>query len=104
MRARRAALVVVALRTVQGHRTGERPLSSGARPCCEVPAAASNIDGLSSGSHASAPLRSLSMVRRRSTHSYEEHARCRAGCSRSVPYTRPLHRRETSLIRRKTVL
>ena len=42
MRVRRAALVVVALRTMQGHCTGERPLSSDTRPCCDVPAVASN--------------------------------------------------------------
>ena len=41
-RARRAALVVVLLCTVQGYRTAERTLSSGVRPCCDVPAAASN--------------------------------------------------------------
>ena len=41
-RARGAALVVVALCTIQGHRTGERPLSSGARLSCDVLAAASN--------------------------------------------------------------
>ena len=41
-RARGAALVVVALRTIQGHRNGERPLSFGARPCCDVPAVASH--------------------------------------------------------------
>ena len=40
-RARRAALVVVASCTIQGHRTGERPLSSGAKPCCDMPAVAS---------------------------------------------------------------
>ena len=36
------ALVVVAPRTVQGHCNGERPLSFGARPCCEVPTAAAS--------------------------------------------------------------
>ena len=41
-RARRAALVVVASHTTQGHRTSERPLSFGARPYCDVPAVASN--------------------------------------------------------------
>ena len=58
----------------------------------------------SRGAHASAPLRSLSIRRRRSTRACEAHARCWAGCSRSVPQTRPLHRRESSLHRRKTVL
>ena len=40
-RARRAALVVVYPRTRQGHWTGERTFSVGARPWCDVPAAAS---------------------------------------------------------------
>ena len=39
--ARRAGLVVVIPCTTKGHCTGERPLSFGARPWCEVPAAAS---------------------------------------------------------------
>ena len=41
-RARGAALVVVAPRMVQGYCNGEGPLSFGARPCCDVPTAASN--------------------------------------------------------------
>ena len=39
---RGAGLIVVGPYPIQGHRTGERPLSFGARPCCDVPAAASN--------------------------------------------------------------
>ena len=39
-RASRAALVVVAARTINGHCTGEKPLSIGARPRCDVPAVA----------------------------------------------------------------
>ena len=41
-RARRAALVVICLRTMEGHCTGGRPLSFGARPWCDVRAVASN--------------------------------------------------------------
>ena len=41
-RARRAALVVVGL-PYKGRCDGERPLSFGARPWCDVPAAASNF-------------------------------------------------------------
>ena len=41
-RARRAALVVVGPCTRKGHCAGERPLFFGARPWCDVPAAASN--------------------------------------------------------------
>ena len=40
-RARRAALAVVGLGTVQGHCAGERPLSFGAQPRRDVPAVAS---------------------------------------------------------------
>ena len=40
-RVRGAGLVVVALHMTQGHCSGERPLSIGARPCCDVSAAAS---------------------------------------------------------------
>ena len=41
-RARRAALVVIGLRTMKGHCTGGRPLSFGARPWCDVRAVTSN--------------------------------------------------------------
>ena len=41
-RARRAALVVIASCMAEGHSTGDKPHSIGARPCCDVLAAASN--------------------------------------------------------------
>ena len=41
-RARRATLVVVCPYPIQGHYTDDRPLSFGARPRCDVPAAACN--------------------------------------------------------------
>ena len=41
-RARHDVLVMVALRPLEGHGTSERPFSFGARPWCDVPAAASN--------------------------------------------------------------
>ena len=40
-RAHRAALVVVCPYPIQGHCTGDTSLSIGARPWCDVPAAAS---------------------------------------------------------------
>ena len=49
--------------------------------------------------HASAPLRSLSLGRRRSTQACCARAPCRAGCGRSAHYVRGLHRQETSLLR-----
>ena len=39
--ARRAALVVVGPCAINGHYTSRKPLSFGARPWCDVPAAAS---------------------------------------------------------------
>ena len=64
---------------------------------------------LSLGAHASAPLRSLSLQTRQSTHACDARARCRAararcraGCSRFTHDTRTLHQREASLLRRKT--
>ena len=45
--AHRATLVVVGRCTMQGHRVGKRPLSSGARPWCDVPAATSCTAGVS---------------------------------------------------------
>ena len=41
LRARRASLIVVGSCTWQGHCTDKRPLSFGARPWCDIPAAAS---------------------------------------------------------------
>ena len=41
-RSRRVALVVIGLRIMKGHYTGGRPLSSGARPWCDVRAVISN--------------------------------------------------------------
>ena len=42
--ARLASLVVVGLWRTKGHCVGERPLSFGARPWCDVPASASNAN------------------------------------------------------------
>ena len=104
--ARGAALVVVAPRTEQNKATatakGRSPSAQDRAATCQLrPPTHSR---LSHGAHASAPLRSLSMGRWRSTHACEEHVRYRAGCSRSVRYTRLPHRREASLQRCKTVL
>ena len=50
------------------------------------------------------PLRSLFLGMRRSTRARDTRALCRAGCGLSMRDTRPLHRREASLHRRKIVL
>ena len=51
-----------------------------------------------------APLRSLSLTRRRSTRACGVRAPCRAGCDRLVPYERALHRQRASVLRCKTVV
>ena len=56
------------------------------------------------GAHASAPLRSLSLGRRRTTRACDARAPYRACCSQSVPYTKAQHWREVSLLRHKTVV
>ena len=103
-RACRAALVVVALCTRQGHFISERPPSIGARPWCDVPATASNTQpalALCARERATA----LAVLgERRSTRACDARAPCRAGFDRITYYTRPLHQREASLHRRKTVV
>ena len=104
-RARRTAPIVVASCMMQDHCTGEEPLFIGARPCCDVPAAASEAQPpFSRGEHPSAPLRSLSMGTRRSTRACDACAPCCAGCDRVMHGTRPKQRREASLHRCKTVV
>ena len=61
VRARRAALVVVGSCLIERHCTGERPLSFGARPWCDVPAAASNAKPAPRVSRGAGALRSLSL-------------------------------------------
>ena len=53
---------------------------------------------------AGAPLRSMSVGRRRSTRAYRTRAACRAGCGCSVHDRTPLHRREVSLLWCETVV
>ena len=54
LRARRAALVVIGLRTMIRHTTGERHLTFGARPWCDVRAVTSKCRRHSRGTRASA--------------------------------------------------
>ena len=90
---------------MEGYCTGEKPLFLGARPCSDVPAAASALRS-----------RLLRCARGRATalavcRVEAQHARVRRtcsfprwGCGRSMPYGRALHQREASLLRCKTVL
>ena len=102
-RAHSAALVVVAPCPTKWHCTGEKPLSFGARPCCDVPPATSNAQPdfawrarachcacfLLGGGEARAPA---------------------ARACRATPvlwpmhYITPLHRREASPLRCETLL
>ena len=54
--------------------------------------------------HARAPLRWLSLVRRRRTRAVCTHAPCRAGCGRPMSYESTLSRREASLLQRAAVV
>ena len=103
-RARRAALVVVGPCPMKGHYTSKRPFSFGAKPCCSVRATVSRTARLRVCAHAIAPLRSLSLGRKRSTRACGPRTSRYAGRSRLVPYGRALHQREASLFRCKTVV
>ena len=59
--ARHAALIVMVLCPMNSHRTGERPLSFGARPWCDIPAASSQRTAGSQVTCPGAQLCSLSL-------------------------------------------
>ena len=84
----------------EGHCTGERPLSFGARPWCDVPAAASNAKPAPRGSRgAGAPA--LAVSGEEAQHSSLLRARAVPRWLWSVrALERALHRREASLLRR----
>ena len=75
----------------EGHCTSEKALSFGAKPCSDVPAAASRAASLRVCAHAIAPLRSLSLRRKRITRACGARAPRRAGCCWSLPYESTLH-------------
>ena len=104
VRAHRAALAVVVPRIRQGHCTGERSRSFGARPWCDVPVVATQNQPAFAWHRAGAPLRSLSLGRRRVTQACCARAPCRAGCCRFMHKARALHRRKASLLRRAAVV
>ena len=96
-RARRAAMVVVGPCATEAHCASETALSFGARPCCDVLAAASNDRRRSRVTHAIAPPLRCSLGRRRSTRACDARAPRRAGCGRSMPYGSPLRQRDGPL-------
>ena len=97
-RARRAALVVVGS-CLERHCAGERPLSFGARPWCDVPAAASNSKPAPRVSRSAGALRSLSLG---GGAALELASRARRAALVVVGsmLTKALRRREASLLRR----
>ena len=83
MCARGAALVGVGPVLMEANYGSETALSLGARPCSEMPAAASNELQVFARAHANVPLCALSQGRRRTTRACDARARRRDGWSRS---------------------
>ena len=77
----------------------------GARPWCDMLAAASNPQPAFAWQLAneSAPLRCMSLGKKQSTLACRARAPYRAGCDHYMSYGRGLHRREASLLRCETV-
>ena len=103
-RARCAALVGVAPCTVRGHCTSKKLLSFGARPCFDVPAAASNAKQAARLAWRRCHC-TLSLLEGDAERVLVARARRVAWvCGRSMHYTRPLHQREACLLRCTAVL
>ena len=107
-RARRAALAAIGPCAMDGHCTGKRPLSFGARPWCDVRAVAFNVQPAfawhANKRRCASCLSGGSETRKLSTCACRAHALCRAGYVQNAHYRRVLHRREVSIFRRKTVV
>ena len=85
LRARRAALTVVCPCLKEGHGAGERPVSFGARPWCDVHAAIPNAKPASHVSRgAGAPKLAVSGEKTQHSSSCTR-APCRAGCGQPMP-------------------
>ena len=78
---RRAALVGVSSCPMKAHCTSDTALSVGARPCSNVPAAASNEQPAFACAHTTTRRRTISLGRRRTTPVCGVRAPCRAGWS-----------------------
>ena len=90
---RRAGRVVVGPRSIEGHCTGGKPLSFGARPWNDVPAAASTLRSrLSRDARARATALAVSREEAQHARFPRGHAPCRVGCGWSKLYGRALHR------------
>jgi len=103
LRAGRAALVTIGLRTMRGHITSGRPLSFGARPWCEVRAVSSNAQSAFAW-HTRKRYYGGCLSGGGETRKLAACAPCRAGCDRPTYFRRTPHRREESLFRHKTVM
>ena len=94
---------MVGRRTKQGHGTDKRPLSFGARPWCDVPAAASQNQP-SFVWHTQARYCACCLSRGGVGRELDARAPCRAGCGRSMHWVRASHLRGASLLRRAAVV
>ena len=97
--ARRAALVGVVLCPVEAHYGSDSVLSLGARPCSDVPVAASNEQPASACAHTPPHHHTHSLGRRRTTHACDARARRRTSWSRSCRDGSELQQRDESLFR-----
>ena len=103
-RARRTPLIELGLRTAEGHCTGRRPLSFLARPWCDMPTCGLQSTVAFRMARARAPLRCLSLGRRRGTRACRARAPQGAGCGWLAYHRRTLRRRTASLLHCKTVV
>ena len=101
--AHHAALVLVGSCARQGHCTGERPLSFGAWPWCDVSAAASEIQPVFAW-HARAHHCARCLSGEGAARELAARPSCRADCGRFMRHAGAMHRQETSLVRRAAVV
>ena len=104
MRARGAALVGVGPAVTEASYSSETSLSFGARPCSDVPAAASNEQPALACAHTPTHLRTYSLGRRRTTRACDACARRRADWTRSWLDRSQLQQRDGPLPRCTAVL
>ena len=102
-RARRAVLIVIVVRAAEGHCTGARSLSIGARPWWDERAVASNGQSAFAW-HVRKPHCGSYLSGGGETRELAVRAPCRAGCDRPMQPGRTRYRREACLLRCKTMV
>ena len=105
--ARPAALVGVGPYPAIAHYASGTAVSIGARPCFDLPAAASKREAYlrtCASQKCANRAHSLSLRRKRSTRACDVRARCRAGWSRPISHGSPLRQRDGRLPRCTAVL